>query len=100
MSEALGDRRPYNDRRHRDSRHAFADALALRLTEDRDRADPVRWGEFLTACLFAHHLINAATRSSTRKRPGSLWNRPGLTCPACSKWISARGGQAAGCAPS
>lgn len=100
VEKLLGDRRPYNDRRHRDSRHAFADALALRLTEDRDRADPVRWGEFLTACLFAHHLINAATRSSTRKRPGSLWNRPGLTCPACSKWISARGGQAAGCAPS
>ena len=60
VEKLLGNRLPYSDKPHKDARHAFAGALALRLTEPRDRADPMRWGEFLTACLYAHHLITAA----------------------------------------
>ena len=56
----LGNRLPYSDKLHKDARHAFAGTLALRLTEQREPADPLRWGEFLTACLYAHHFITAA----------------------------------------
>jgi len=59
VEKLLGTRRPYDDMEHADARHSFAQALGARLAKSHDHTGQMRWGEFLTACLCAHHFITA-----------------------------------------
>lgn len=82
ISELLRHQPPYHEVSHVGARQTFAASVAEVLTRNRRDASGQRWGEFLVAGLYTHHLITAHDPIKDVEVAAALGADVPLTLPA------------------
>ncbi|WP_433824667.1 caspase family protein [Actinoplanes sp. CA-015351] len=81
VDDLLACQPPYDDSEYTGPRASFADGVARALTAHRARGSEQRWGEFLVAGLYTHHLVTSRDPIADSREAAALGRAVPVTLP-------------------